>query len=117
MNEVETVASTGGRKGVKPEIYSTIPYPALRAVAEVYYYGAEKYDDEEVGPYNFWRGYEWSKNYNAMMRHILAFWNGEDLDPESDLPHMAHAVWHGLALLFFMEEHRELDDRPRIVVK
>ena len=63
--------------------------------------------------YNFLRGYDWSLSFDALCRHLLAFWAGEDIDPESGLPHMAHAGWHCLTLLAFMQRHPELDDRPK----
>ena len=102
---------TGGAKGRKPERYELIPYEALAEVARVYAFGAAKYDD-----HNWRKGYNWSLSFGAAMRHLTAFWSGEDFDPESGLPHLAHAGFHVLALLTFMREHRQLDDRPSTVL-
>jgi hypothetical protein len=45
------------------------------------------------------------------MRHLLAFWSGEETDPESGLPHLAHALC-GLMFLHWHAQHRrDLDDR------
>jgi hypothetical protein len=51
------------------------------------------------------------------MRHRLAFWNGEDYDPESGLPHLAHAAWHDLAELAFFLKGLGTDDRYPTWVK
>lgn len=97
---------TGGMKGSKPIQFHQFPYAAFEHLGRVYAFGAAKYDD-----YNFRKGYNWSLSFDAMMRHAMAFWSGEDLDPESGLPHMAHVAWHAATLLAFMEDHPELDDR------
>jgi hypothetical protein len=45
------------------------------------------------------------------MRHATQFWGGEDIDEETQLPHMAAVAFHALTILTFMEEHPEFDDR------
>lgn len=106
MTEVRTVSSTGGEKGVKPERFDLIPAEALTALARHYGAGALKYDD------NQWRrGYEWSKSYAALQRHLTAWWAGEDIDEETGSSHMAAAAWHTFTLLTFISEHPEHDDR------
>jgi hypothetical protein len=97
---------TGGQKGAKPEKFSMLPPQALGTVARVYGMGADKYARD-----NWRKGYAWSLSYDAMQRHASAFWAGEDLDPESGEPHMAHVVFHALALLTFMDEFPDGDDR------
>jgi len=87
---------TGGQKGMKVAAYDLIPWDALEEVAKVYGWGATKYSDR-----NWERGFKWGLSYAAMIRHMAAFWRGEDYDPESGLRHVAHAVWHGLLLLAF----------------
>ena len=107
-----TNSVTGGQKGSKLAQLFDAPPEALLELAKVYGYGAEKYDH-----HNYRKGYAWSLSYNAMLRHILASMGGEDIDPESGLPHMAHATWHGLALTQFLIDKLngnhpvELDDR------
>lgn len=107
--EVRTTSTTGGEKGTKPERYDLIPVGALAKVAALYGRGAAKY-----AAHNWRKGYEWSKSYAALQRHATQFWNGEDNDAEMDLPHMASVAFHALALLTFMEEQREFDDRYRV---
>lgn len=109
--EVRTTSRTGGQKGVKPERFSLLPKLALDAIARVYAFGEQKY-----AAHNWRRRYEWSKSYDSIIRHVTAFWEGETYDPESGLPHLAHAAFHIFALLTWCEEQGEggeFDDRYR----
>ncbi len=98
---------TGGKKGSKPIQLHAIPWEAMQELGRVFAFGASKYDD-----YNFRRGYRWSLTFDALQRHLFAFWSGEDRDPESKLHHIAHVAWHSLVLLFFSLTGRGTDDRP-----
>lgn len=97
---------TGGEKGTKPSQLGWIDPLALIELGNVAGYGAEKY-----AKWNYLKGYDWSLSYNAMMRHLNAFWSGEDIDPESGSSHLAHAAWHCLALLAFSIRDKGTDDR------
>lgn len=97
---------TGGEKGQKIAQLGALDPAALLDVARVAGFGGEKYER-----YNFAKGYAWSLSFDAMQRHLLAFWGGEDTDPESGEPHAAHAAWHCLALLTFLRFSRGTDDR------
>jgi hypothetical protein len=101
-----TDPKTGAQKGSKPERFDLLPWAAVGQIAEVYAFGAEKY-----AAHNWRGGYLWSLSFAALQRHLAAFWSGEDTDPESGLPHLAHAGFHVLALLTFADEHRDGDDR------
>ncbi len=105
-NEIRSVSPTGGEKGVKPERHSLIPVEALNAIARLYGVGAKKY-----AAHNWRRGYDWSKSFDAMHRHMAAFWSGEDIDPETGEPHMAAVAFHAMTLIVFMQEQPEFDDR------
>lgn len=97
---------TGGEKGQKDAQLGALDPVALYRLAQVAGQGASKYSR-----YNFLKGYDWSLSYDAMMRHALKFWAGEDYDQESGQHHMAHAAWHALALLSFHEHKLGTDDR------
>ncbi len=73
--EVRTTSSTGGQKGVKLQRFDLIPVGPLTRLAEHYGRGALKYSD-----HNWRKGYEWSKSYAALQRHLTAWWNGEEYD-------------------------------------
>lgn len=110
--EVRTTSSTGGQKGMKPERFDLIPIGPLTALARHYGAGALKYDDHQ------WRkGYEWSKSFAALMRHLTAWWNGEDIDAETGSPHLAAVAWHAFTLLEFAERYPEFDDRYKPEVR
>lgn len=98
--------ATGGEKGSKPARFDLLPSGPLHAVAEHYGKGASKYAD-----HNWRRGYDWSLSFAALQRHALAFWAGEDLDPETESPHLAAVVFHAFSLLEWASTHPELDDR------
>src|SRR6476659_9093489 len=60
----------------------------LEETAKVLKFGAAKYE-----AWNWAKGtYDWSRLYGALLRHLNAFWSGEDCDPESGLPHLSHAA-------------------------
>lgn len=104
--EVVVNATTGGRKARKLARFDLLPWVALRKVAEHYGVGAGKYAD-----HNWRRGYDWSLSIGAIGRHLAAFVEGEDNDPETGTPHVAAIAFHALTLLTFLDEHPELDDR------
>jgi hypothetical protein len=107
-----TDAATGGAKGMKPERLSLVPWDSVRAISRASNYGATKYADKDVGAFNWRRGYAWSLSYDACIRHLSSWWEGEDTDPESGLHHLWHAGWHCLALIWFTQHKPEKDDRP-----
>lgn len=100
-------AVQGGMKndGGKPPM-SLIDRSALEQIANVLAFGAQKYD-----AHNWRQGIAYSRLIDAALRHLYAFADGEDLDPESGLPHIAHAGCCVVFLLGMMKAHPELDDR------
>lgn len=104
--EVRITSATGGEKGKKRAQLGSIDPQALLTLAEVAGFGGEKYER-----YNMLKGYDWSLSYDALQRHLLAFWSGEELDAESGLPHLGHAAWHCLTLLAFQQRGLGTDDR------
>lgn len=72
-----------------------IPYTPSLMKAQVLGFGEGKY-----GRHNWREGMEWSRFIDAALRHIQAWNEGEDLDPETGLSHLAHAA---CCLDFLME--------------
>jgi hypothetical protein len=102
----ETDPQTGGMKGKKLAELGAIDPASLMELAKVAGYGTNKYDR-----LNYLKGYNWSLSYDAMQRHLLTFWDGESIDPESGLHHLAHAAWHCLTLMSFDDRDLGTDDR------
>jgi len=71
----------------KPKLSDT-PTIGIQLMGEVHTNGAAKY-----GRFN-WREHQVSATvyYDAAQRHLMAWFNGETIDPESGLPHLAHVM-------------------------
>ena len=85
---------------------SLVPPRQLFNVTKVFTMGAVKYE-----PRNYQQCKEPERYYNAFMRHMLAWQLGEDLDPESGLPHLAHATTNLMILAEVMEQDGIVDFR------
>ncbi|WP_442880072.1 dATP/dGTP diphosphohydrolase domain-containing protein [Aurantimonas sp. A2-1-M11] len=55
----------------------------------------------------------WSRLRGALDRHMAAFDHGEDTDPETGLPHLAHAACCLTFLLSYQLRNVGEDDLPR----
>mgnify|MGYP000521447717 CR=1 FL=1 len=109
MAEKRVVSETGGEKGQKDARFGGCDPRAMKELALIYGFGEEKY-----ARYNYLKGYPWSLSIDALFRHLFAFLDGEDLDPESGLHHTAHAAWHALTLTSYQMRSVGTDDRaPR----
>lgn len=77
--------------------------PALREVAKIGTFGANKYTD------NGWKDVPNAKaRYtDAMYRHLNIEAMGEEIDPDSNELHAAHAAWNALARLYFILEEKK----------
>lgn len=85
-----------------------LPTDVLEGVAQVLTVGAKKYADR-----NWEKGMKWSRPYGALLRHLWAFWRGEELDPETGLPHIDQVVTNAMFLARYWRTRKELDDRPQ----
>lgn len=114
MDGIHAIPSpTGGVKadGGKPR-YDLLSEYALQEIAKVLSHGAEKY-----APHNWRKGIEFNRLVRAAMGHILAFNRGEDIDPESNLLHLAEACCNLMFLLELSQTHPDLDNRYKQTVK
>lgn len=94
--------------GVKKIPFSTVPAPVTAEVGLAMLEGALKY-----GRHNYRSvGVRTSVYYDACLRHLTAFWEGQNTDPESGLPHVVKA----LACLYVLRDSQlvgnVVDDRP-----
>ncbi len=63
-----------------------LPWEAVEGISKAFMFGADKY-----GRYNYLGGMEWCRIAGGILRHVYKWLAGEDLDPESGLPHLDHA--------------------------
>ncbi len=73
-----------------------VPRALIDGAARALQHGAKKY-----APGNWMRGMDYSEVYSALQRHLLAWNEGEDIDPDSGLNHLDHAA----ACLGFLSEY------------
>lgn len=86
--------------------FSLLPMGPLEDVAKVWTFGKQKYN-----AWNWTKGFKYLRVYSAALRHIFASMRGEDTDPESKLPHLAHAICCLMMLLEFQATNTGEDDR------
>lgn len=98
---------SGARYNAGKTRFDLLPLTALKPAADVFAYGANKY-----AAWNWAKGMPWSVPYACMMRHLEAWYRGEELDPESGLPHLGHVMCNLVMLTHYAEFYREGDDRP-----
>ena len=98
-NAQTSIAVGASVPGVKHDAgkldYSLVPWDGLEDVVRVLMFGAKKYDR-----HNWRKVPDSTERYRAaLLRHVIAYAQGEENDPETGLPHVAHAVCCSLFLL------------------
>jgi hypothetical protein len=106
-NPERHTSQTGGVKDNvnKPRLDLVPSLPLFRA-GEVLAFGARKYK-----PHNWRLGLSWLETYGSLQRHLAAWLDGEDLDQESGMHHLAHATCQMLFLAEFVFRGTGEDDR------
>lgn len=92
----------------KPEQH-LLPSLALEEIGIVMSLGAKKYEEYNWAAGN---GINWSRYFNATLRHLWSFWRGNNLDEETKRSHLAHA---GACILILIEMtllKKGIDNRP-----
>lgn len=89
--------------------FDLLPLELLADVDKVLHYGAKKYGSP--GNWKQLEGFKYSRAYNALLRHMIAWHNGEDNDPETGISHLAHAMCNLLFLMYHFQL-KNGDDRP-----
>ncbi len=112
QKQAELKITTGIKNDAGKAPISLIPSDFITGTAAVFNFGKGKY-----GKDNFRSGLAHSRCLDAAMRHILAIANGEELDPESGLPHVYHAAC-SLSMYDYMRiNHPSLNDIYEITKK
>ena len=94
--------------GVKKVATSCLPTGPMLEAALGMLEGGRKY-----GRHNYRSiGVRSSVYYDATIRHLASWWEGEDIDPDSGLPHVSKAIASLLVLRDAQIMGMEEDDRP-----
>ena len=94
--------------GTKKVPFSTVPAGVVAEIGLGMLEGARKY-----GRHNYRvAGVRASVYYDALFRHITAWWEGEDIDPGSGMNHVAKAITTLVVLRDAMMNDLWTDDRP-----
>lgn len=68
---------------------------------------------EKYGAFNWRKDSITASTYiDAAFRHLASWWDGENVDPESNVSHLAHAAAGLLILLDAQVQGTAADDRP-----
>jgi hypothetical protein len=93
----------------KPQLsFAVLGREVLAGEAAVWERGAKKYARG-----NWLKGMSWTQSADSLLRHLSAFLNGEDNDPETGLPHVDHIVCCAKILSNSVHTRPELDDREK----
>jgi hypothetical protein len=85
-----------------------IPPLVIESLAKVLTYGADKYGDSN------WKGVSVNRYVAALWRHVIAYGKGEDIDKESGLLHLEHALTNVAFLIY--KYYKCKSDKSRNVI-
>ena len=86
--------------------WSLVSWKALAPMVRVLMFGAEKYDD-----HNWKKGLKYTEVTESLQRHLNAFIEGEENDPESKLSHVGHILCNAMFLSYMSMYRKDMDDR------
>lgn len=78
----------------------------ILGIGEVLTQSRGKYDE-----LNWQKDTKFSTPYESAMRHLLAYWSGQDYDNESGKHHLLHAATNLMFLFFHSRNNPHMDDR------
>lgn len=73
--------------------------------------------ESKYGSHNWREGFKWTRVLDAASRHLVAYTNGMDKDPDSGRSNLAHVAACIFMLLEFEETLRKSDDRYKLPSK
>lgn len=93
--------------------YHLLPVEPIEEIVKVFMHGAVKYGD-----FN-WQsnpGFEYSRLYNSLHRHLINWKKGEDYDSDSGHLELAHVAANAIMLMYYhLHPHKYtcIDDRRK----
>lgn len=98
----------GNKEDNGKPMFSCLPPEGMLELGMVEKIGVKKY-----GRHNYRNGIEVSRLTDAIMRHWIAFVNGEDRDKDDGNHHLAAIAWNALVAIQMIKDKPELDDRHK----
>jgi len=86
--------------------WGLVSWKALAPMVQVLEFGAKKYDD-----WNWTKGLKYTEVCESLLRHVHAFMQGENNDPESKLTHVGHILCNAMFLSYMFLFKKVMDDR------
>lgn len=86
--------------------WSLLSWSFIREMVEVMEHGTEKH-----APNDWQKGADYSLYFDALQRHINAWWSGETIDPDSGKHHLTHAACCCMILVWYSKKGVGKDDR------
>lgn len=122
------LGKVAGRSNAGKSILHTIDPDFIVGIGRISEFGARKY---HMRNFLMAPGMEWSAVYESLLRHLMAYWDGEELDlgpngefGETDdpatnmkwsgMPHLLHVAWNVMVLYTYSRHsvYADGDDRP-----
>ena len=88
--------------------WELVDFESLEPLVEVLMFGATKYSKD-----NWKKGQAITELLGSLLRHIIAFQKGEDLDEESGKSHIGHAMCNLMFIQYVLNNHKHFDDRKK----
>ena len=105
VSHIDNLPEVGPKYDTGKLRYDLVTPDVIKAIAEVLTFGAEKY-----APNSWQLVPDAKRRYTAaLMRHFEAYRAGEQLDPESGLSHLSHALCN---LMFLQHFENESTSKP-----
>lgn len=86
--------------------WSLVSFKDIEEIPRVLEFGAKKYSRD-----NWKKGMPVTEMCDSLLRHVIAFASGEDIDPESGLSHLGHIGCNIMFINHTLKNHPEKDDR------
>lgn len=102
------ITITGVKKDEGKPRWELLPFDAVEGAVKILTFGAVKYAAR-----NWENGIMYGRVFGAIIRHLWKWWQGENLDAESGMSHLDHALCELLFLSAYEKRKMtQLDDRP-----
>jgi len=75
--------------------WGLVHWESLKPLVQVLMFGANKY-----APHNWKKGLDRTELLESAQRHLIALFNGEEIDEESKLPHAGHVMCNMMFYIF-----------------